>query len=932
MEKTVVHQPDLFEENLKKAGLDGVQAIKKPLKHWSFCHTGIPPKLNLLNDTSQNTLYFPEDVDSEQLLWLSMHDLTDIELLIVYGVGLGYGYLTLKPWLEKNPDHQLLLIEDDPEILHAFLETSAASEFLSDSQCTLIYKDEAAEWQERIVPLIKNTFFLKRKFVSSFKYTLNRSQDCARMEIQTDILFFYAAQAEGEYLTLGVDFQKNFFNNFLNLYLMKLGTSLKGKFKDVPAIICGAGPSLEKQAEALKSVKDRALIFAGGTAMNALNVLGIMPHFGAGLDPFEPQMSRIMENDAFMIPYFIKYRMYSGAVEALLGEKLLIPQDMNYPIVKELETKVDLQGENQVELGANVIHFCVSLAEMLGCSPIIMVGVDLAYTEGAPYSKGVQVHATYEPFDQLVSKTSHEELMLVQDIYGKPIYTLPKWLFEALWYSAFQSAHPDTALLNGTEGGIGFQGIPNVSFQEVITSFKEKGDLLGRIDAAMAEVQAVTMPSFDDARNLASKLFEDCERIAKGLLQRSSEERKTYVLEEIEKNEILNHSIKPFYALIEGGAHEKLPSFEIRKKKMPSQEMIAEQLIITTYQQLYFSLNEQMQRYLDLSKQVQQASPVPSERHEKYEDKEFDEKSGTGFKRRHDELGAVLEEAYYVADQLNGTVRHFSNRGALLGESWFVNGLRDGIQKAYFPSGALYAEKSYLKGIEEGIHRYYFPSGILRAEVSYKNGVKEGSSKIFYENGVLKRVVNYEKGLRNGPDLYFSEGSRPLSEAHYLAGKPYGIAKVWWASGAQKKEIAYFLPGVIYRAIYFDEKGQRIAAKEQTSEFYDVIVRRSSELQKKMNSLMLSLKTLFANQSPEDAEVIRGLQDEMEVLGKLSGILQKDAGVQPGEYKEPIWKSSQSKELMLKAIESMSQPIVQILEEIHEKLQKLQARKKNGGL
>lgn len=878
MEETLVHQPELFEENLKKAGLEDVQAVKAPLKEWSFCQTGESAKLNLIHQKTQRTLYFPDDIDAEQLLWLGMQDLSTCELLIVYGVGLGYSYMLLKPWLEKNPDHQLLFIEDNPEMMRAFLETNAGALFLSDPQCTLLYKDETTNWQDRIKPFIKNTFILKRKFISSFQRTFHQLQDTTKIEVQLDILYFYAAQAEGEYITLGSDFQNNFFNNFLNIYLMKLGDSLRGKFKGVPAIICGAGPSLAKQAEHLKSIKDRALIFAGGTAMNALNVLGIIPHFGAGLDPFDAQMSRILENDAFMVPYFIKPRMHAGAAEALLGERLLIAHDETYPLVKEFESRLGLKETDQVEMGANVVHFCVALAEMMGCSPIVMVGVDLAYTEGAPYSKGVQVHATFEPSETLISKTVHDELILVQDIYGKSIYTLSKWVFESIWYAMFQKSHPGTELINGTEGGIGFQGIPNVSFQQLITTFEGNADLLGRVDAALAEAQEVPMPSFEEARKVESELFTECERILKAMVELPEDEKEAFAIDEIAKNEFLSKSIEPFFGTTEIGPHEDLPSYEIRKKKLPTKGWIAQAWIANTYKQLFSSLNEELRRHLNLSKHVE-TLPKPA-------------KGG----------------------------KSLSN---------LVKGVREGLQRTFFSNGSLYTEKMFQNGLEEGIHRYYYPDGTLRAEIPYEKGLLNGSAKVFYSNGVLKRVVNYEKGLRNGPDQYFNEAAALITEAHYSSGKPYGIAKVWDLSGRLIKEISYFLPGVIYRTTFYDDHGKRVVEKEQTTDFYDVIVRRSGELQKKMNSLMLSLKASFTNHTPEENELIKALQEEMDILAKLSNELKKGAGLLAGEYQEPIWKSPQTKEALVKSIEGFSKPLVQMLEEIRRKLLMIQEQKKH---
>src|SRR5207237_8873071 len=62
----------------------------------------------------------------------------------------------------------------------------------------------------------------------------------------------------------------------------KNGLALKDKFLNIPVLIVGAGPSLEKEAHLIE--KFNGLIFAGGAA---LNVLTLEPHFAAGIDKTE---------------------------------------------------------------------------------------------------------------------------------------------------------------------------------------------------------------------------------------------------------------------------------------------------------------------------------------------------------------------------------------------------------------------------------------------------------------------------------------------------------------------------------------------------------------------------------------------------------------------------------------------------------------------
>ena len=58
-----------------------------------------------------------------------------------------------------------------------------------------------------------------------------------------------------EYLTGQRGFLSNFYLNLYYLPDSKKGNDLYGKFQGIPAIICGAGPSLQKNIHLLKELK-----------------------------------------------------------------------------------------------------------------------------------------------------------------------------------------------------------------------------------------------------------------------------------------------------------------------------------------------------------------------------------------------------------------------------------------------------------------------------------------------------------------------------------------------------------------------------------------------------------------------------------------------------------------------------------------------------
>ena len=59
---------------------------------------------------------------------------------------------------------------------------------------------------------------------------------------------------------------------------------LFNRFENLPAIIVGAGPSLDKNVTLLREVKDRAVIIAVDRTLGLLLPLGITPHLVPSID------------------------------------------------------------------------------------------------------------------------------------------------------------------------------------------------------------------------------------------------------------------------------------------------------------------------------------------------------------------------------------------------------------------------------------------------------------------------------------------------------------------------------------------------------------------------------------------------------------------------------------------------------------------------
>lgn len=464
---------------LKKQKPALAEQLQKCPSTWVFCKTGSRQENNLRYQ--EMTIHSSSHIDVEVRQWLSQLDQQQNDTIVLIGIGLGCYYEALQPWLHSDPQHRLFVLEPDLSAFLAFCETKLATQFFQDEQTELFPFDGIMSLSSPAKALL-----YRRYQLSALAFYDQKHPDLvAAIRGNLAHQHYMSLVISGELLQMGAPFYSQFFENLFLMPKTSIADRLFNQFQGIPAIICGAGPSLEKSIPLLKNLENKALIFAGGTAMNALNAHGIIPHFGAGLDPFPTHLARILMQTAFEVPFFYLPRMFHEALNLVQGPLLYASSEQDYTVSKWIEKEMHVKSQ-EISCGSNVINFTFALATSLGCNPIITVGLDLAYSEGKPYAEGLQSHAVHDLNRDFTTKTAKEDLLLRKDIDGNPVYTLMKWINESVWYSCFAATHKKTLFINATEGGIGFQGIPNIPLEEVVKDLLVRQfDLRGRIHGSL---------------------------------------------------------------------------------------------------------------------------------------------------------------------------------------------------------------------------------------------------------------------------------------------------------------------------------------------------------------------------------------------------------------------------------------------------------------
>ncbi|MGH0033723.1 MAG: motility associated factor glycosyltransferase family protein [Myxococcota bacterium] len=184
---------------------------------------------------------------------------------------------------------------------------------------------------------------------------------------------------------------------------------LAGAFPGVPAVVAAAGPSLERQLPRLAGIADRVLVIAIGQSLRALR--------GAGI---EPDLVHVIESQD--VAHQIECAGSPERENLVLGPSVnpslfRLPVRSRFvatPVTNPLaQWLAGSWGEDEWFGGGSTVALgAVRLAAALGADPILLVGQDLAFTEGRCYATGTA-------YDMLSLRRDEDGRLLYTNVRGK---------------------------------------------------------------------------------------------------------------------------------------------------------------------------------------------------------------------------------------------------------------------------------------------------------------------------------------------------------------------------------------------------------------------------------------------------------------------------------------------------------------------------------
>ena len=452
----------------------------------------------------------------EAVQWVSSHAVEQVDYLVVFGIGLGWHWKALLPWLQAKATRRLVFLEDDLAIIQAFLESALAEPFFKDPQSTLLFLEEGSEGRQAKELVTWYAYQRAWSMVASPAYSRYRHEVFTQLSTELTVFQIDLSSILSELFEPSFGPLRNF-GRTLFLWKKSLqASSLFDRFKGCPAIVVAAGPSLEKEIEHLRKMESRALIIAGGSAVNALLQAGIVPHLAATVDPNPMQYARFRQIQPFCLPILYRSRALYEALMLQCGPLLYLRGGDGYPIVEWFEHALGMRGK-AVDGGNSVANMIIETAYAFGCRSIVMVGYDLAYTDGERYTSLVSESMASgessafhgETKGQLIDGTTYD---------GRPVLTEAKWMTEANWIEQFSKNHPRLHLVNTAQDGLAIKGLTRMPFTEAVEKFcASDRDVASELHLAIQEAERADYPldRFSSAIEKMSQSFQKVQTIVR---------------------------------------------------------------------------------------------------------------------------------------------------------------------------------------------------------------------------------------------------------------------------------------------------------------------------------------------------------------------------------------------------------------------------------
>jgi hypothetical protein len=403
---------------------------------------------NVFNSGDQLTASVPSAFATLLTLsWVRQNAATEApDIVIVPGSGTGLDLGTL---MNELPRHcRVLWMEVDPVLAAKAFLRWPVEEYVADGRMQMVLGLDEKLAEKRFL----ETWNLNHSAMFKICDQLNVNPDADRFYNKVLRSICKSVSLDlfniGTLICRGGLWQMNTLTN-LPVLLRNPGVkALFGAFPRKPALVVGAGPSLDAALPHLVACAKGFVIISTGTALRALKKVGIRPDIVVAVDghPLTASQFETPCGDLYLAcstlafpPGLRKFKgLFSGTLDA-------------NPIDKWFDEVTEQHG--QLLAAGTVTSSGVDLAVQMGCDPVVTIGFDLSLAEdGTTHASNTMYHGVRVAPDE-------QKLVRLPGNYRETVATTRQFQLYATLLERYVEGHPYVQFVNVTDAGIRIKGM-----------------------------------------------------------------------------------------------------------------------------------------------------------------------------------------------------------------------------------------------------------------------------------------------------------------------------------------------------------------------------------------------------------------------------------------------------------------------------------------
>jgi hypothetical protein len=372
-------------------------------------------------------------------------------------VGAGYGYALDVLDSQASQTIKILAIEPEPAFLRVLLARRDWTPLINAGRLMVIaaptYEGRTEAWR-LVTPEAPDPPIILHPVIAPAR------EEAAREAVRIAAQALAGARANDEARRKFAG--RYLLNTLRNLRHIANGADageLSGRFAGVPAVLVGAGPSLDHTLPALRTLEDRTLVIAADTAWRPLVEAGIDPALVVTADPSELNGTHLIGVASRRETWLIaEGSVDPHALDASAGRvaTFRVANHHPWPWLQTAGIQRPL-----VRVWGSVLTAAFDLAVMLGCDPIVFLGADLAYTDERLYCRGTTFerewarHTAAGSSLRQIWRTSLAAYptVMAPGVDGRDVLTAPRLLEFRNWLAARTTELTTRRFINATGAG-----------------------------------------------------------------------------------------------------------------------------------------------------------------------------------------------------------------------------------------------------------------------------------------------------------------------------------------------------------------------------------------------------------------------------------------------------------------------------------------------